>query len=722
MNYFPGGISPWPSNYLLVELFISGAWTAITLSELSDDGVSITRGGRPGSFDQDPGSLTFSLKDPTGKWSPRHPSSPYYGLIGRGTKIRVRVRNHGTGAYFNRFSGEIVSFTPAWTKKGGPSARVDVEASGVLRRLGQGKALAKSALRRYLETSSNGVVAYWPMEDATGATSYASNGAAGPFEATKSGVVAAQSASLQGSDPLPEINGGSLKAGVPRYTATGLLQIRAIIKNGSATPNGTPFLRLNFTGGSVAYIDLIYSNSTQISVQAYRSDGSAIAGGATTTFNLGANIYMMQLTLDQAGGALNWEFVNTNYLINSTLFGAGVWSSSTQGRLYSIQANPTNAAEGNSIVGHVSVATLANPYNSKIYGSMNGFSGESAVTRLNRLADELGIELNGDVGPWPSPRSESMGYQKSGVILDLMQECADVDLGILRESTLDTEDLFYVTSGAMYSPPASARSDFSYVENLFNPFVPVEDDQGTANRVTVTRNVGGGGTATSEQLTGALGVNTVGAYEDSVSLNLDSPSSVRPQADWRVHIGTWDEARWPQIGVDLADYRIVGQQVFQEKVLNRDIGQVINITGIPAWLPPFDVSQIITGITETILTDSHKVTWSCVPARPLRVGHWMVSASAAGSDRWDGAGTTLFSSVSASATSIVGTLPTGVQWTVASGSYPVNLNGEIMTVTNVTAPASGRQTFTVTRAVNGVAKAHTAGEQISLSDPAYWSL
>lgn len=711
MNYFPGGKSPWPSNYLLVEMLINSVWTSMSLAELSEDGVQIMRGGRSGGLKQDPGVLTFSLKDPTGKWSPRHPSSPYYGLIGRGTKIRVRVRNHGTGLYFTRFYGEVSSWQPAWTKKGGPSARVDVEASGIFRRLGQGQAIARSPYRRSTEGLA-GLFAYWPMEDASGSTFFGSTGDAGPIESTITGIQAAASASLQGSDALPEINGGQARGNVQTYTQGTTLQLRAIIKNSSATPASTPFLRYNFVGGTLGYIDCIYVNATTLTLNAYRADGTLI-GGITTGFNTGANIYMHQINLTQSGGTLNYAERCLNYLNAVPGNNSSSWASTTMGRLRSVVINPTGVALGNSIVGHLSAATTINAATAdEQYQTMNGYSGESALVRMIRLAGELGVSFTWTNGPWTSPRSENMGYQKSGVLLDIMQECADVDMGILRESTSSSNDLFYVTQGSMFSPRAADRSDFAYVENMFNPFVPVEDDAELRNQITVTRNVGGGGTATSVVEDGPLGVSTVGLYDDSISLNLDTPYSVRPQADWRVHLGTWDEARWPQIGVDLADSRIVGQQAFQEKVLNRDIGQVVNITGIPTWLPPFDVSQIITGVTEVIKTDSHKVIWDCIPARALRVGHWSEAV-----DRYSGDGTVTAGTLTTTATTFAISAPTGVVWTHADGDYDILINGERMTVKNVVAGV-----FTVVRSVNGVVKSHTMSSAITLYDPALWGL
>ena len=50
-----------------------------------------------------------------------------------------------------------------------------------------------------------------------------------------------------------------------------------------------------------------------------------------------------------------------------------------------------------------------------------------------------------------------------------------------------------------------------------------------------------------------------------------------------------------------------------------------------------------------------------------------------------------------------------------------NVGGERVTVTNITG-ASSPQTFTVTRSVNGVVKAHTSGTDVRLWDTPRWAL
>jgi hypothetical protein len=63
-----------------------------------------------------------------------------------------------------------------------------------------------------------------------------------------------------------------------------------------------------------------------------------------------------------------------------------------------------------------------------------------------------------------------------------------------------------------------------------------------------------------------------------------------------------------------------------------------------------------------------------------------------------------------------------VRWGHDDGDYRIIIGGEEMTVTAVTAPSAGQQTFTVVRAVNGVVKSHLTGAAVNLAAPTRYGL
>lgn len=74
---------------ILTELQISGVWTPALVRAASPVRIRAGRGSE-GSRTT-PGTCTLTLDNRSGVYSPRNPRSPYYGLIGRNTPMRVSV-------------------------------------------------------------------------------------------------------------------------------------------------------------------------------------------------------------------------------------------------------------------------------------------------------------------------------------------------------------------------------------------------------------------------------------------------------------------------------------------------------------------------------------------------------------------------------------------------------------------------------------------------------
>src|SRR6266568_1599226 len=144
---------------IVVELFYSGAWQDI--SQYVDDRapISITRGRHDEGTSVDPSSCTLTLNNRDGRFSPRNPTSPLYGLIGRNTPLRV------TKDSSIRFSGEVSAWPQAW-EVSGKDVWTEVQAAGILRRLGQGQASKDATFRQWLLANTS-PVRYWPLTGAT---------------------------------------------------------------------------------------------------------------------------------------------------------------------------------------------------------------------------------------------------------------------------------------------------------------------------------------------------------------------------------------------------------------------------------------------------------------------------------------------------------------------------------------------------------------------------
>lgn len=153
-----------------VELFHSGVWNDVTADVYTRDGITVTHGRGDEQAHAAPSSCELTLRNVDGRYNPRNPVSPLFGLIGRNTPLRVTV-----GADV-RFAGEVSQWAPGRAVDDG-DAWVKLSAGGVSRRLGQGASPLRSSAHRFIVR--NNPVAYWPLDTGElGTTSRSPTGAA----------------------------------------------------------------------------------------------------------------------------------------------------------------------------------------------------------------------------------------------------------------------------------------------------------------------------------------------------------------------------------------------------------------------------------------------------------------------------------------------------------------------------------------------------------------
>src|SRR6266498_6039010 len=161
-----------------------GVWTDISSYVYQRDPVQVTQGKSDEQSQAQPGHLSFTLDNRTGRFSPRNPLSDLYGKIGRNTPVRCKI---DTGTY-TRFYGEISSWPPRWDPSHSDNY-VPIEAYGILRRLGQGQPTISNALRDWVLQQAT-LAAYYPLSGGED-TTYSQNiapGKTGSFRASTGAV------------------------------------------------------------------------------------------------------------------------------------------------------------------------------------------------------------------------------------------------------------------------------------------------------------------------------------------------------------------------------------------------------------------------------------------------------------------------------------------------------------------------------------------------------
>ncbi|TDE40495.1 hypothetical protein E1295_31850 [Nonomuraea mesophila] len=691
---------------VLVELLIDDVWTDITADVLVRAGISLTRGQKDEGSRADVSKCALTINNANGVYSPRNPTSPYYGLIGRNTQIRVSAEG------VVRFVGEVSSWPPRWDITGA-DVWVPVEASGITRRLGQGAAPLRSALYRGLTNPAltNPPVAYWPCEDVEGATSFAS-GIGGPSMTFTGDPDLGSYRGFAASAPLPLLNDSVWTGVVPAYVPTGAATIRFLMFVPDTGIEGDEALVTVYTSGSAAQWVIRYGDpGGALKVQAYDEDGNVIMDSGFVTFDVNGRRLRVALDLEQVGGDIKWDISTVFPGASSGLtfgnFLAGETLGQVQRVLVSVGGGITDTA-----IGHISVQ----PQVESIFAlgpQVGGYVGETAGRRIERLCAEQQIPFTfvGDLDD-----TVRMGAQTPDSLLNLIGEAADTDLGILYEPR-HAFGLAYRTRTSMHNQSAAAELDYS-AGHLVPPLEPVDDDQAVRNDVTATRKDGSSARAVVESgpMSTAAPPAGVGRYDEDVTVNVETDNGLPDQAHWRAHLGTVDETRFPTIAVDLTVAALVDDLGLTAALTDLDVGDRLTVDNPPPWLPPDPISQIVVGFTEHLDAYGWRFTYNCVPERPFQVAVY-------GTARYGTEHATLAEDVTNSATSLEVATSAGPLWTTADGDMPIDIviGGERMTVTAISG-ASSPQTFTVVRSVNGVVKPHTAGAEVRFASPAVRAL
>ncbi|WP_299542012.1 hypothetical protein [uncultured Streptomyces sp.] len=589
-----------------------------------------------------------------------------------------------TRAY--RFVGEVSSWPTRWDTSG-TDVYVPLEASGILRRLGQGRKPIASTLRRRIPTAGN-LLAYWPMEEGAAATQ-ASSPIPGVRPLQLSRVTWASATDLASSSPLPVLAsaGGDLAqmsgtVPAPTGSPTGW-QVRWVYRLNTVNATNYTFMRVLCSGGTHAEWFLQWGASGA-RVQARDSDGTTVLNqGIGTGLDLYNQWVSASLRVSQSGGTVTWTI---QWIGVGTTGGSytGTYAG-TIGRVRSVSSPPDGyaAALDGMALGHLAVFSVTDT--TAYSGAITAYDRETALNRMARLAEEETLlPLTWTDGDRAQP-SEQMGPQRPAELLALLEDCAATDGGLLYERR-DRLALHYRDRTGLYNQTPALTLTYTAPGEVAPGLDPVEDDQNVRNDVTVIR--AGGSSGRYEVATGPLSTlppeqGGVGTYDTSITLSLGADTQTEQIAAWQAHLGTVDEPRYPTVRVMLhaAPHLIPA-------ALGLELGDLLTITNLPSWMPPGDARLMVRGLTETIGRHTWEIAYATAPARPWDVGVYDDPVRG----RYDTGGTVLATAVTASAAALPVLTTDGTPW-ISSATHPshfpfdVAVGGERATVTGITGVA-----------------------------------
>lgn len=624
------------------------------------DGINGTVIAAPDFTAQDTGATSFT--DSAGRvWT-----------LADGTELRDRE---------DRFYGEISSWPAKWSLDGS-DIWTPLQASGILRRLGQGQKPFDSALRRRIP--SGGPVAYWPFED-NKESGRAYSPLPGVDSASVTGIEFAALDTLVSSSPLAKLTkSATLSAQVPASMPPGDWQVEFLYNADDKPPaEYTDMVTFASPGGRV-----------QRWVISLRKDRCRIRGYLSGTgllvdqeVGIGSDVFhgwvRLRFYLQRVEGGLFSIWRLDFQDVGGSAGGTGGTVPGDPGRLSYVTGSWGAATEGWGF-GHLTVLPSSN--DPLMDGSDDAYTAETAYARILRLAQEEKIPLARIPGRLVPER---VGYQRQETILNLLESAAQADGGMLLEDQRRV-GLVYRDRSSLYTQEPALTLSYT-AAGLGADLEPVDDDGGVRNDVTVTRDGGTSGRAFLAD--GPLSTQPppygIGLYDEALTLSLAYDIQPEPVANWRLHLGTHDGARYPTVSVILhkpgADAHIPQVMALRE-------GDILRLTDLPPWVAHGDVDLMVEGWTETLDLYQWEIQFNCSAGGPWN----LATVDHATYGRADTDGSALAAAVSPADTTLAVRTP-GLQWTTnpADMPFPVGVGGETMTVTAIGPTAADSFTRTV---------------------------
>nr|UXE44744.1 hypothetical protein Hi04_10k_c361_00008 [uncultured bacterium] len=586
-----------------------------------------------------------------------------------------------------RFHGEVPAWPPRWDYSG-KDVYTPIQASGVTRRLTQGSPASDSVMKRFNRKLATPLLAYWPCEDGSTSTQLAAT-VGSPLGITGSPNLASNTTFLC-SSAIPALNQSIWQANLPQSSTTPTTNNLKFLLN--IPQAGDPMggfgngpVAWMFTTGTVAKLELNYSNisSSSLELIGYSNSGAVLFSGVIESgFNGGS--YIISMVLSQSGGNVAYSFKWVNQASPTLLGNTGSTVAGSIGQVSRIVLNPAGVLTTTAL-GHVMVnsADDITSYESPL----NAYRGETAAGRFERICLEEGLACR-VYGYQDS--TQAMGAQTPKTVMQLLQECEDTDRGMLYEPR-QVLGIGYRTRLSMENQAAAVTLAYGDLGTDGSTTIdPTDDDQFTRNDVTITRANG----SSSRQVLASGSLSTaspqlggVGTYDYSQTYSIFLDSQTDDLAGWILHVGTTDEPRYPSIPVNLT--RLAGQTAKYYGLQGMDVGDFLDITGLPSWLPPGDVKQIVAGTKESIGGIVYTVQYNCIPERPYETG---VAGSGATSDnRVDTDGSTLGAALTA--TSGYASVPCSSGYPALISAATYNLTGSNLAALVIPSQGADRETY-----------------------------
>lgn len=610
------------SNYMLdVEVHIafdsgyatpaaSRTWTDVSAYVELADGVGIQYGRSDERSVADANSLTLTLDNRDGRFTPGNSGSPYYPNVKLGRPIRVRATPVG-GSASVRFVGYIDRWAVGWDGTDAYSF-VQVQASSRIARLG-----LSTGLRSVVEQAvlADGPLAYYTMGEAEGATAASDSSGNGAPMLVRSGPgVVFGGGTGPGTDDLSaatfagvvgtgDFLSGAWESGSPvdlsvsawfTMTGTGTLHLLRLYSTASPSPTAAAHYRLRVVSGSgiSGGFDVI-------------PDPDGFVAGS---YDDGL-LHHVVATFDDSTDTVS-------LYVDGVLVDTATNPGTSLDPLTEVRIGGLDLASGtgSGVVAHASIHDTvldATAVAAMYAAGLDGFEGDLTGDRFERYAAYGNVptaEVDADAGSVPMTHVDSAGQS----VLDMLRVCETTEGGVMfdgRDGTLTLRDRAdrYHAAAAITLAVANQEVESDYQPDL--------DRSALLNEVTAALSDG----TVSSTVVDTASRDEYGTHNTSVELATTDADEPLQRASWLVGQYATPEARVPTLGVDLLPFDVADQAA----ILGLGVGSRLDVSGLPSQAASGTAQYFVEGYTETIGPESYTFVFNVSPPG-LTLGVWIL--------------------------------------------------------------------------------------------------
>lgn len=570
-------------------------WVDITAWVEMSHPVTVTRGRQDEVSTVQPGTLTLTLDNTDGRFTPGHAGSPYFPAVTLQRPIKVTWTDGATT--WTRFTGFVDSWEVIWPTGGDERALVRVKASDVLRRIGSRVPLRGNVENEILAFRP---VAYWTFADAEGSTSAVDSAGRG---------APALTARLNGWAGVGEYSFGS-GVGAVGDGLTALMLTPAADPDGLMSGWRLACGGLSFAGWTTFGLHVFCRASSAVVVADGGSWTLAFTSASTVEFTSGLSATVTATVA--AGVAHDIIVIGGSGTVRLWVDGVLAATQTLTGSLGTVLAGVSVGAAGTArptgplTISHLAIfSELDAAAVPLLWGAVSSSAPECSGARVARIARWVGVPASTDTGMSLVASVDPSGSSA----LDALGKVAATEQGVVFA---DREGRLVLHSRSRrYNAAVAASFDAADVGGGMSV---VLDDSRLVTEAVVSAPGGIRESWRDDALTAAFGVSSVSV--DSLCV---SESAAQGLAQWLCLLGGSLIPRVPDLVFDL-----VAAPGIRASVLGLEISSRIAVTGLPSQAPP--LSLFVEGFMETMTFGAWDVSVSTSPASPWD-GFWTLGTS-----------------------------------------------------------------------------------------------